>query len=386
MPSVDELTAAGGPRADLCSTLAWALRAPIDIAAAATPTDPAGELDVDEDGPAALALNILERLELARAASLEEGGLTERDIAQCLEQVGRAMLLQRVDAALEVLDNKPAFGEAAALLCTFSSNAGSIAVALQVAPLISDVFYEGDATRRRLEKLYRGCLVEAAPELLASMGMGAEPAENSGGPSVGLDTVERLRPALGVKEQKGQKLVQDVMQQQMMSMIQGEGDEGDEGKAMARSVAMLEQLIDSGSVQPEDLASLKDMIAQSMGMPVDELLARREELQAEMPPEGRKLFTLIERLFGDGSKPSTAAANSGEAMAGGEAAEDDPYSSTVVTVREGALPPPPPPAPTDAKVTVRVKRKHADDGEPTAPAAAAVVATPPAPAGEWQPA
>ena len=31
-------------------------------------------------------------------------------------------------------------------------------------------------------------------------------------------------------------------------------------------------------------------------------LARKDELQEGLPPEGRKLFALIERLFGDGAK------------------------------------------------------------------------------------
>ena len=33
-------------------------------------------------------------------------------------------------------------------------------------------------------------------------------------------------------------------------------------------------------------------------MPVDELLERKEELEKELPPEGKKLFVLMERLFG----------------------------------------------------------------------------------------
>eukprot|EP00965_Chrysotila_dentata_P204023 6182089-Pleurochrysis_carterae.AAC.2 len=39
-------------------------------------------------------------------------------------------------------------------------------------------------------------------------------------------------------------------------------------QAMARSVEMLEQLLDSGAVTAEDLESLKGVLSQSMGMPV----------------------------------------------------------------------------------------------------------------------
>ena len=39
------------------------------------------------------------------------------------------------------------------------------------------------------------------------------------------------------------------------------------------------QLLNSGNIGKEDLESLKGMLAQSMGMPVEEILERKEELQ-----------------------------------------------------------------------------------------------------------
>jgi len=68
VPTVDELTAAGTPQAALCKTIAWALRAPIDIATVGL--ESASAETIDEDGPMALALSILEELEVARNASL----------------------------------------------------------------------------------------------------------------------------------------------------------------------------------------------------------------------------------------------------------------------------------------------------------------------------
>ena len=359
IPTVDELTAGDTAESELCKTLAWALRAPLDLRAAATPDDLASE--EIEDGDMALALSILEQVEEARELAAENG-LSGLEVAAALEQVGRAMLLQRVDGAIQLLSpngkgESDAFKESAALLCAFTQNAGTVAVGLGVAGQMKEVLYEGMKGRKELEKLYAALLSLAAPELLATMGMGGE--DDDIVPGVGLDTVEMVRPLLKVREQKGQRMVQDVMQQQMMELMSGE--DGNEAKAMARSVAMLEQLIETGNVQPEDLASLKDMIAQSMGMPVDELLSRRAELEAELPPEGKKLFELIERLFGESADSGAAgAAGGGDAALG--AFDEDDDETMKVTIREKGAPAPAPPAATPAagasKVSVSVKKKE----------------------------
>lgn len=150
----------------------------------------------------------------------------------------------------------------AAALCIFVLNAESVARALQVASKVGEVVYEGFETKRRVERLYRELLKLAAPELLASMGMGGE-AEGGEAGVVGLDEVERLRPLLAIREQKSQQMYQDVVQEQMMSLMGGgdSGSEADMAKTMSQSVGMLEQILDSGQLGPEDLASLKEMIA-----------------------------------------------------------------------------------------------------------------------------
>ena len=83
---------------------------------------------------------------------------------------------------------------------------------------------------------------------------------------------------------------------QGMMMKEMGGDVGKDGagseKALGRSVEMLEQLLDSGAVGPEELDSLKEMMESQMGMPVDELLERKDELEKELPPEGKKLFLM----------------------------------------------------------------------------------------------
>jgi len=392
VPTVDELTAAGTPEAALCKTIAWALRAPIDIATVGL--ESASAETIDEDGPMALALSILEELEVARNASLA-AGLDDAQIATCLEDVARAMLLQNVDAAVKVVESsrKGEFEEAAARLCFFAQNAEAVASQLAVAPLIGEVLYEGTENKRRLERLYLGCLQLAAPELLSTMGMGMSDTEDDGAPAgVGLDTVEKLRPVLKVKEAKGQRMVQDVMQKQMMDMM-GDQEPGNEGKAMERSVAMIEQLIDSGSIQPSDLAQLKEMISSSMGMPVEELLRRKDELQAELPPEGKKLFTLIERLFGEGASSLKSAGGSDMGSRGAnvvDPADDLDDENVKVTVRAGALPTPvssiPIAPPADVKISVKKSSSPpaAASPSPPVPAAAppsdvAVAAEPPSP-------
>jgi len=345
VPTVEYLsTQADEPAAKLCSTYAWALRAPVDVGAAmpvATGAAAAGaEEELDEDGPAALAMGVLEQLEEARELS-RQSGVESADAARCLEQVGRAMLLELVDAAVSALGSD-GFGEAASKLCLFARNAEAVALAQGVAAELGEVLYEGPADRRKLEKVYGACLKLAAPELLATMGMGvpaADEGEGEGGvdeaaAGVSVDTVEKLRPLLRIREAKAQRMLQDTLQSEMVSVMGGPGDEKDPTKAMGQSVEMLEQLIDSGSFGAADLAELRKMISQQMGMDVEELLRRREELEKELPPEGKKLFVLIDRLFGEGGGATPAAAAAPPDVELGPPGEGLSDEETEVSVRQ----------------------------------------------------
>ena len=62
---------------------------------------------------------------------------------------------------------------------------------------------------------------------------------------------------------------------------------------MEQAVGMLETLVESGAVPPEELESLRGMLSQSMGMPVEEMLERKEELMARLPAEGKPVHDLI---------------------------------------------------------------------------------------------
>ena len=68
---------------------------------------------------------------------------------------------------------------------------------------------------------------QSAPELIASMGLGAD--EDTSGSLISLDDVERLRPLLRIKEDKGQRLMQNVIQKQMKDMMGGSGESGPQG-------------------------------------------------------------------------------------------------------------------------------------------------------------
>jgi len=384
VPSIDELTAGETPSASLCATLARALRAPVDIAAEASKATEEADADL------ALAMEVLSSVSEANALS-EANEMSAAEKAKCAEQVGRAMLLELVDEAIAAMEDKRRFSDSAVALCRFVRNAGLLANELGVADSIGEVLYEGSQPRRKLEKLYSACLELAAPELLATIGMG-DAAEGTAG--VGLDTVETLRPLLKMREAKAERLMQEVVKAQMMKMMgdQGDGGAAAGGEAMARSVEMLEQLLDSGAVTAEDLESLKGVLSQSMGMPVEEMLARKDELQEALPPEGRKLFDLIERLY----KPQAEGAARPEAPADSPPAEEPLDDTGVkVTVRSGLSPAATTDAPPGSNVKVVVKKRvaNAEAGSPPAapapapaPVAAAASAPAPAPPAPAQPA
>lgn len=373
LPTVQELIEGDTPQAVLCKAIAFGMSAPTDLTAAMLYGE-ASDVPIEENGEAVFAMTVLEELEGAYNAS-QAAGMQPKEMASCLEQVGRAKLIELVDTASESLGNKREFEGAAARLCQFVSNAGFTANALQLGQLVGEVLYEGNEPRRRLERVYTDSLALAAPELLATMGLGGE--EVAGGSAVGLDAVEQLRPVLKIKESKGSKLMQDVIQKQMVEVMKGDGDTAGGGKAMERSVEMLETLLNSGSIQKEDLESLKGMLAQSMGMPVEEILERKEELQAELPPEGKKLFDLIERLFAKDEGKGSDSMKSAEP----EALDPDLVGADgmKVTVKTKALPADliddsAPPAPG---TSVKIKVKGPPPPAPTPPPEA--MATPLAP-------
>ena len=69
---------------------------------------------------------------------------------------------------------------------------------------MNEVLYEGSQSRRSLDRLYAGCLKLAAPELMASMGLGEQTVEYDV-QGVGLDTVQKLQPLLKVREAKAER-------------------------------------------------------------------------------------------------------------------------------------------------------------------------------------
>jgi hypothetical protein len=276
VPSIDELCAGPGARAELCKTLVWALRAPVDVASDSQRAPEAEAAGQQLDSESSLALDILERLDMALKAT--QGALGKDEVARCAEDVGRAMLLENVDAAAAALDDDAKFAEAALSLCRFVNNAGVVATELGVAEQIGEVLYEGSEPRRKLERIFSSALTLATPEFLSTMGMGDE--EGAAGPTPGgkvdFDTVSLLAPLLKIRKQKAEQLMQDTMQRAMKSMMGGTNGEGIDlsspggmgGPSMEKAVDMLEEMVDSGAVGPEDLESLRGLLSKQMGMPV----------------------------------------------------------------------------------------------------------------------
>ena len=295
-----QLTKGDSDEAALCKTLVWAMRAPVILA------EPA---DASEE---ALATEAVENLQDA-VDDATDSGLGKDVLARCATQVGTAVLIELVDEATKVLDKKAKLQPAAEALCRFLRNANSAAATLGVLDDVGEVLYEGAAPRRKLERVYSSCLELAAPELLESlMGMMGEEGGEDGAPPpppppdkvgvVSMDTVEALRPLLKIRESKGQRIMQDVMQKLMMEQMGGKEGGGPDGapgpEQIEQAVKMVEELLDSGAIGPEDYGSLKEMLTQQIGMPVEELLKRKDELRREAP-EFAAIIRILERLEAD---------------------------------------------------------------------------------------
>ena len=365
VPTVEELTSGEGADASLARTISWALRAPVDIAEAATTA-----VDDPEGSDATFAMEVLETLEETRNASDAALSAGELDPVRVVEAVGRALLIESVDSAVEAVGFPDRFPSEVAKLCLVTRNAGAVAAALGVDSQLGEVFYEGALPKRKVERMYVEALKLAAPEMLATMGMGGEDTPEANVAGVSLDTVTTLAPLLKIRDSKAEKLMQDAMQATVMSMMEGESGGGvGGGGGMEKQLQMLEQLIDSGAVGPGDLEELKSALSQQMGMSVEEMLDRKEELSAQLPPEGKKMFDLIERLF----KPGRGGPPGGGAQGGGASKAQPPSSPEIadqievpglsVAVRPGALQTSPSEAPSDG-AAVKVAIRSKTDGSP----------------------
>ena len=82
VPTIEQLCVGETASAELCKTLGWALRAPVDIAREAARAAEGGE----DDGPLALAVEILETLGEAKNVSVG-AGMSAKEMATCTEQV-----------------------------------------------------------------------------------------------------------------------------------------------------------------------------------------------------------------------------------------------------------------------------------------------------------
>jgi hypothetical protein len=201
---------------------------------------------------------------------------------------------------------------------------------------------------------------------------------------VDFDTIALLRPVLKIKEDVGERMMNNVVQQTMMksfgNMMKGEGKEGEPDPNSYLN--MIEQMLDSGMLPASELETIKkqlgDQVKKESKMTVEELLQRKRQmapsaLQA-MKPEEKRMFDLLDRLFGDAAEtnpiktldgelgdeppfPDFMGPESGGAVGAEEEAVDDGKVKAVI--RKAALEVDETKEEEDnAKVTVRIKTKQ----------------------------
>jgi len=386
MPTLAELTEGHSDKAALCRTLEWALRAPVEVLTLASNETAAST--AEKDSPTALALSVAEELTVVHEEATKRGMATGT-MAQAVEEVGSALLLEYVDAAVDVVDKSAELEEAAVALCRFVQNAQYSAVALGVEDQVKNVVYEGKAKSRKLERLYSECLGLASSDLLAMAaqmgGLGEETANESSTSALELHQVEPLWPLLKIREERAGRMMQEMMQREMKKMMSGDGpfslnpDAGGKDGAgpemskeqMKEYMEMMEMMIDSGQMPEKEINKLKKQFSDSLGMPVDEVLRRKDELKTQLPPEGVEMLDLVERLFDPNKKPKKKP----EPEAPPPPEPIDPNME--FTVKKGkARPPEEAPAPAAEGIQIKVRKKEPAPAPPPAPA--------PAPAPEEQ--
>lgn len=276
-----------------------------------------------------------------------EGGLTSALAAESFANVVNCMIISLVDAASSTLPmNEPKqTAKALNVVLDFMEHAGSLYEAVAEGIEISPVIYGGDLGSKKLEKMYKLFVKQN----MAGMG------DLLGGEGGG-DRSDQLRAVFDISEKKAEKISSKVMMSSMMDMLRGKGDGGgledmmknmeemmggeegmkemmesmggeagmeDMAKSMGldmdalsggipnmedinpeelkQSVKMMKELVASGQIGDEQIASIKEEFKKQFGEDIDAVYAKAEQdkdgIRDELGEDGAELLELFKNVL-----------------------------------------------------------------------------------------
>ena len=263
-------------------------------------------------------------LEKAKELLIESratAGLTDEVSAETFACVVNCMIIDIIDLASSSLGIKEKKDkvtvDALNVVMNFMDHAASLFDAVADGVTITPVTYGGTLGKSKLEQMFA---IYASSMMTSFDG------------SVTQDRVDTLQQVFNISDKKAEGLIQKNMMKNLMNMMKngGEGMEGMEGmeglsemmaamggadgmgipglggldgdiseEELKQSVAMMKELVDSGSVSKEELDLVRSQFKEAYGSDITDLIkeADKEGASDELGEDGKELLDLFKTIL-----------------------------------------------------------------------------------------
>lgn len=265
----------------------------------------------------------LETFEIEKAKEILEdavakAGISREEGAEVFANVVNCMLIDIIDLASSSLGKEASITyDAVNIVINFMNHAASLYDAVAEGVEITPVTYGGNLPKSKLEQLYGAYAFSAMIKMEDDMN----------------DRIELLRNVFSISEKKAEGIIMNASQKQMMEMMKTEegqkqmeemmggmmgGMEGMEGlgamaglmgggaegaepnpEQLKEMLTMLKTMKDSGTIPPEELATVRDQFRESFGSSIDDILKQADAAGGEMSSSDKELLALMKGILED---------------------------------------------------------------------------------------
>ena len=259
----------------------------------------------------------LEKAKSILEASTEKAGISREEGAEVFANVVNCMLIDIIDLASSSLGKSDDVTfDATNIVIDFMNHAASLYDAVADGVEITPVTYGGNLAKSKLELMYGAYAFSGMMKMEEDMN----------------DRIELLRNVFAITEKKAEGIITNATQKNMMEMMKTEegqkqmadmmggmeGMEGMEGMAgmmggggggeggeepspeqLKEMLTMLKTMKDSGSIPPEELATVREQFRESFGSSIDDILKQADSAGGEMSGADKELLDLMQSILED---------------------------------------------------------------------------------------
>lgn len=265
----------------------------------------------------------MDEFELEAATKMLEDAVAESEItkeegAEVFANVVNCMLIDIIDLASSSLgETGDVTFNAINIVIDFMNHAASLYDAVAENVEIKPVTYGGNLPKSQLEQMYGSYSFSGMMKMEEDMN----------------DRIELLRNVFAISEKKAEGIIMKASQKNMMEMMKTEegqkqmeemmggmmgGMEGMEGMGalagmmggggdgedmdpaqLKEMLTMLKTMKDSGSIPPDELATVRDQFRESFGSSIDDILKQADDSGGEMSDDDKELLDLMKGILED---------------------------------------------------------------------------------------